>query len=129
MRLFIPGRPAPQGSKDANMRESSVYLRAWRAAIKEHVFRWYKDNGVKPGDLPYIRGEARLQQVVFCLDTGQRIDSPPDLDKLLRALFDALTQARVWEDDGRCTSVGWLEKKQIDERGTGVDIWVIGVGE
>jgi Holliday junction resolvase RusA-like endonuclease len=62
--------------------------------------------------------------VTFYLADASRVDGPPDLDKLLRATFDALTQARVWEDDSR---VVWVQACKVavpDTAATGADIEV-----
>ncbi len=132
MRLWIPGRPAPQGSKDSDMRESSVYLKPWRAAIKKHVFQWYRDNDIKPEELPLLKGAVVFHKIEFHLDTGQRIDSPPDLDKLLRALFDGLGKdARLFEDDGRVVRVHELSKEQTyhdAQTGVFIDVTSISIG-
>lgn len=43
----------------------------------------------------------------------------PDGDKLERAVFDALTIARVWRDDGRCVDGHWRKRytPHVDHRG------------
>lgn len=127
LRVTVNGRPAPQGSKTigaaGQMREQSVYLPAWRAAIKRAVYERYRDLGVEPDALPLLRGPVAVRYCVFRLDTGQRVDGPPDLDKLLRAVWDALTAARVWEDDGRVITVRELSKVPVlPGQESGVDI-------
>jgi Holliday junction resolvase RusA-like endonuclease len=102
--IEVVGRPAPQGSKDANMREVSVYLPSWRAKVREAALRWMKDNGIGPKDRPLFLGPV-VVVVTFRMDHGDRYDGPPDLDKLQRSTFDALTAARVWEDDARVVAV------------------------
>ena len=42
---------------------------------------------------------------------------PPDLDKLTRAIFDSLTDARVWVDDAQVCSM--LIRKRWTDRFTG----------
>lgn len=125
--VWVPGRPAPQGSKSrggaGQLREQSPYLPAWRAAIKKAVYERYRELGVKPDDLPLLRGPIEFSSR-FHLDTGQRIDSPPDLDKLLRAVWDSLTAARVWEDDGRVVRLYEVGKVQAQDGRTGADITV-----
>jgi Holliday junction resolvase RusA-like endonuclease len=115
MEFFVAGRPAPQGSKQTGtagqLREQSPHLPAWRAAIKKRVYEIYKAEDVLPAHLPRFRGAIEIE-CVFWLDTGQRIDSPPDVDKLLRAVLDALTIARVYEDDGRVVRAV-AEKRQV----------------
>lgn len=105
----VAGRPAPQGSKRTGsagqLLEASPYLAAWRAAVKSAVYGRYRELELDP-DATKVPGWALLRGPVgivieFRLQTGQRIDSAPDLDKLERATWDALTKARVWEDDGR----------------------------
>lgn len=102
--ILVTGRPAPQGSKRTGaagqMREQSAYLPAWRAAVKRAAYEAYRLRGVDRGELPLFRGSVAIK-VTFWLDHGRRIDGAPDLDKLLRSTWDSLTQARVWEDDGR----------------------------
>lgn len=119
--VVVAGRPAPQGSKHqgehGQMRESSVYLPAWRAAVKLAVYEQYKALGIPPVALPLFRGPVGLA-ITFYLDTGQRIDSAPDGDKLDRSTWDALTQARVWEDDGRV--VDWRGAKRLAVEGVAV---------
>jgi len=111
--VTVPGRPAPQGSKKmgayGQMRESSPYLPAWRAAVKAAVYAGYEVRGVRPEDLPLFRGPVAMG-VTFWLPGPARIDGPPDLDKLLRGLWDALTLARVWEDDSRVVEILWAKK-------------------
>jgi crossover junction endodeoxyribonuclease RusA len=113
LHVTIPGRPAPQGSKKqgehGQLREQSPYLPAWRAAIKAAVYREYQNLGIAPGELPVFTGPIAIG-VTFWLAGDRRVDGPPDLDKLLRGLWDALTQARVWEDDSRVVEVLWARK-------------------
>jgi len=135
LTVVVRGRPAPQGSKRVGqygqVREQSAYLPAWRAAVRRAVYERYRELGVDPADLPLLRGPVEMS-CVFRLDTGARIDGPPDLDKLLRSTWDALTQARVWEDDARVVHVRELCKKAPDGSspgtGTGADITVSRAG-
>lgn len=122
------GRPAPQGSKRIGaggaMREQSNYLPAWRAAVRRAIYEQYKVLGVEPADLPYLRGPVGCA-MVFYLPPGRPIDGPPDLDKLIRSTWDALTVARAWEDDGRVTFVD-ARKRQAgvgDWTGAHIEIW------
>lgn len=102
--VAVRGRPAPQGSKRSGqygqLREQSNYLPAWRAAVRLAVYERYRALDVLASQLPLFRGPVAVS-CVFWLDTGDRIDGPPDFDKLLRSTWDALTAARVWEDDSR----------------------------
>lgn len=119
LHVTVAGRPAPQGSKKrgnaGQLREASPYLAAWRAAVKRAAYEQYRVHGVEPGDLPLFRGPVGFS-CTFWLPGDKRIDSPPDLDKLLRAVWDSLTAARVWEDDGRVVEVDWLRKAVANEQ-------------
>lgn len=128
--VSVRGRPAPQGSKHrgahGQMREASPYLPAWRAAVKRAVYGQYKALGVEAAELPLLRGPVAFG-ATFYLPPGRRPDAigGPDLDKLLRAVWDALTAARVWEDDGRVVEIDWLCKQLApDGEGPGVDLSV-----
>lgn len=126
--VTVTGRPAPQGSKRAGaagqLREASVYLPAWRAAVKRAVYEAYRDAGIGPEALPLLRGPIAVA-VTFRLPAGRRADAPPDLDKLLRATWDALTAARTWEDDGRVVSVraGKREVAAGETTGADIEVW------
>ncbi|HEX8005210.1 MAG TPA: RusA family crossover junction endodeoxyribonuclease [Trebonia sp.] len=130
LSVWVPGRPAPQGSKElgehGQMREASPYLPPWRQAIRRAVFERFRELGVKPADRPLYRGPVGIS-LMFHLDTGQRIDSAPDLDKLQRAVWDALTKAKVWEDDGRVVDVQAGKRQATDSLGTGafLRIWPV----
>ena len=105
---FIPGVPAPKGSKTLMrgiMRESSRLLPAWNAALDE-VIAWDKE----PLDgalgihhtfyMPRPKGHFRP-------DGTLKPPSPawhsvkPDYDKLERAVNDGLTRNGVIKDDAR----------------------------
>jgi hypothetical protein len=51
-----------------------------------------------PDELPLFVGPIAVT-ILFYLATDP--DEPPDLDKLARSTFDALTVCRVFEDDAR----------------------------
>lgn len=111
----IIGRPAGQGSKrhvgGGRMIEQSKYLPAWRAAC---ILQLRQQHTGAPLDGPLS------VQAIFYLPRPQkpRYDTPatpPDLDKLCRALGDALTQAKVIHDDARITT--WHATKQYAHNG------------
>lgn len=122
--VWVPGRPAPQGSKEqgsaGQMREASRYLPAWRNAIKKAVYERYLALGVLKNDLPLMRKAVGAEIVVHQETTPT---AKPDLDKLQRAIFDALTIARLIEDDALVVVVRARKIKAINGR-TGADITV-----
>lgn len=128
LTITVVGRPAPQGSKHhgaaGQMREASVYLPAWRAAVKAAAYRAYLAGGVDRAELPLLRGPVGVA-VTFRLADDRRVDSAPDLDKLIRSTWDGLTAARVWEDDGRAVEV-WAGKRHIragELAGADIEVW------
>lgn len=131
LSVWVPGRPAPQGSKrigeHGQMREASPYLPAWRQAVKRAVYERFRELGITPADVQAMRrnGTALFGGPVgitmsFALDPDRRVDAMPDLDKLQRAVWDELTKARVWEDDGRVISVSASKNMANPDTGTGV---------
>lgn len=107
LNFFVPGRPAPQGSKKSVGRgrfiEASKYLPAWRHAVTEFAIYAATEHGWDT-----IHGPVTLE-VVFYLERPSTIKVnkrphpivPPDVDKLVRAVSDALSDAGVWGDDSQ----------------------------
>lgn len=107
-RTFVPGTPAPQGSKryvgnGINI-ESSKKVKPWRADIREHFLACY--------DQPPMTGAVAVQ-LEFVMprpaSAPKRSTPPaikrPDLDKLARAVLDAIGSAGAWTDDARVTDL------------------------
>jgi Holliday junction resolvase RusA-like endonuclease len=137
--LFVPGRPVPQGSKTAFVSKSTgrpivvdkdVRLPQWRmkitAAAIEAQAEVMQTHPELYAALPF-KGPVGAR-IVFYLarpkshfGTGRNAGTVsksapahpatmPDLDKLLRAVFDALTDAQVWLDDGQ---VVWCQTSKV----------------
>lgn len=121
--LFVPGSPAPQGSKRHVGRgvliESSAAVGPWRqrVALAAH------HAGLRP-----VAGPVRID-LEFVLprpkSTPKRSTPPaikrPDLDKLARSILDALTGI-VYHDDAQV--VGLYATKRLalldEQAGTGI---------
>lgn len=122
------GRPAPQGSKEqggaGQLLESSIYLPAWRQAVKVAAFQAYRDHGIDPAALPLLpRGRVVVIERLWFFVTAEQCraedtDEPlgaPDVDKLLRATLDPLgggrrNTARLYADDSQVKGVRDLWK-------------------
>lgn len=109
--VFVPGQPVTKGSAKAFMRpggkfpvvkqDNSAAQRAWVAFVRDAVLQAWSRG---PHDAPF------MLDVEFVLP--RRAGAPktftpahtrkPDVDKLLRAVGDALSQV-VWTDDSRVT--------------------------
>lgn len=132
LTVTVTGTPAAQGSKAYKghrtnkttgkrtpvLVEQSRRVTPWRnrvsqaaanALVVKHALRYGGRPVGRPGPL---RGPIRVD-VVFTMHKPvgapkRRRTYPavsPDLDKIQRATFDALTDAKVWEDDGRVIQV------------------------
>jgi len=118
----------PQGSKNAYVRggravlvDANPQLKAWRAQVRAAAAAAVEDAGWETLDEP-----CRVH-LGFTMPAPKRPrwDVPavkPDLDKLTRAVFDALTDAGVWKDDSRVVSMEVTKKYEDDEAVPGV--WV-----
>jgi Holliday junction resolvase RusA-like endonuclease len=110
--LFVPGTPAPQGSKAfKGMRagkpilvEQSTRVGPWRelltAQLRVHGARQHHQQ---------LDGPVHVA-LVFQLVRGKTVKrehptTPPDLDKLTRAVLDSCTAAGVWRDDSQVCSL------------------------
>ena len=109
MDVFVSGRPAPQGSKrhvgNGVMVESSKAVKPWRQDVREA----FLTNG-QPTET--IAGAVRIELSFVMprpVSTPKRSTPPamrkPDLDKLIRAVLDAIVSAGVIEDDARVVEI------------------------
>jgi Holliday junction resolvase RusA-like endonuclease len=126
--LFVPGRAVPQGSKTALISKSTgrpivvdkdTRLPAWRSKVTNAAIEKQAEYlHTRPALILPIEGPVGIK-VDFVMErpknqygsgaNAQRVKSSsphypatmPDIDKLLRAILDALTDARVWKDDGQ----------------------------
>jgi Holliday junction resolvase RusA-like endonuclease len=132
LRLSIAaiGRPAPQGSKQlggaGQLLEQSAYLPAWRAAVKIAAYEEYKRLRINPSTLPVFGPGVPvvIESCTFFVGPQQcradNTDEPlgtPDIDKLLRAVLDALggakgnhASARCFADDSQVVEIRGLRK-------------------
>jgi Holliday junction resolvase RusA-like endonuclease len=113
LSLTVYGIPIPQGSTKAFMRPGAKHpvvtsdnpkTKPWRQAIVDATREQMA--GSAPLDAPVRLG------VTFYLprpkSAPKRVVEPaklPDLDKLVRAVGDALTAAGVWRDDAQVVGI------------------------
>lgn len=107
----VTGQPIPQGSmKKANhgglIASNDKLLRPWRKKIVASV------RSQVPGTFPIFERHAPvIVTAVFTVSAPQNARKTipnypakkPDLDKLLRALFDGISDSGLWVDDGQAT--------------------------
>lgn len=114
LSLFVPGKPAPQGSKrhvgKGVMVESSKSLKPWRESIRWAVLAERREPDLKTGPVGVLLTFVMPRPT----STPKRRTPPavkrPDIDKLARALLDALGSAGVWTDDSQVTDL-WATKR------------------
>ena len=121
--LHVPGSPAPQGSKSFKgfrngrgiLVESSAAVGPWRERIALAAHNAMSGRTLMTGPIDIT--------MLFVLprpkSAPKRTTPPavkrPDLDKLARAVLDALTNV-VFSDDSQVTSIGCAKRlAQLDE--------------
>lgn len=121
--LFVPGQPAPQGSlkpfKDkagnARVRSDNSATMPWRAVVGASVRAQLRS--------PVILFPEGPVQLGCLFVMRRRVAEPkratpphtrkPDLDKLTRAVLDALT-GNLYTDDAQVTGFDWLGKRTAE---------------
>lgn len=125
----MQGRPAAQGSKrhvgGGRMIEASKFVAPWRKAVTSAALEiaelegWETQYG--PMEAHMVFDIARPASVK---DSDRPLPiKPPDLDKLVRAVCDSLTDAAVWGDDGQLVKLT-CEKQYVNAGEDGVSIIV-----
>lgn len=136
LSVWVAGRPAAQGSKkhigNGRMIEQSKYVKPWREQI---VAVFMQQPYTVRASWP-IAGEVHVR-LSFVMPrpaaTPKRSTPPavkkPDLDKLARAAFDAISMSGAWGDDSQATQL--VASKRIAEIGEspGVRIDIFPVAE
>ena len=116
LNVVTVGVPAPQGSKrhvgNGRMIESSRHVKPWRESIRAAALAamgegWTPLDGPVVVDLTFLMPRPKGHYGTGRNAGALRPSAPashttkPDLDKLVRAVLDALTSAGVWHDDSQ----------------------------
>jgi Holliday junction resolvase RusA-like endonuclease len=135
--LFVSGRPAPQGSKNAFvigkravMVEASKHLPAWRNEIVLAVKQLF----YATEDVSKFVDPVRLK-VTFYIDRPKQPRhklwpaSKPDLDHYIRAVGDALTIGGLLVDDALIVQIEaekvWCGAETKPESGATIELWAL----
>jgi len=118
IEFFVPGVPRPQGSKDhvggGRLVESSKGLKEWRWRVGLAA------NHARHG--APLHTSAVRTTLVFVMPRPKALDrnaptppmtTPPDVDKLVRGVLDALTGTLI-VDDSLVTSLGDTRKRYAE---------------
>ena len=126
--FFVAGVPIPQGSKVGFSAKGSTFvqlvdankatLKPWRAAVTRIAESSWLDR-------PQLLGAVCIE-LVFVMQRGKTVTrrfpiTKPDIDKLLRAVCDGITDAGVWKDDAQVIRV---VMEEVYGRAPGVHVTV-----
>ena len=124
----VNGTPVPQGSmrtvgQGVVIHSNAKHLKAWRehVATKAHLAM------LPSGDL--LLDEPVYVRLEFYLPRPKSVrrllpHAKPDLDKLTRAVLDALTTARVYVDDSRVVECMASKQYATHEHAAGVVVHI-----
>lgn len=111
LSVFVAGKPAPQGSKRGIQHkttgkvvliESSKAVKPWREDVRAALLDEHGQPKERIDGPVTVSLEFLLPRPVSTPKTGPAFAMrKPDIDKLARAVLDAITSAGVIEDDAR----------------------------
>lgn len=116
--VFIPGNPAPQGSKrhlgNGIMVESSKAVKPWRVDVAWTVREYFPTplDGAVRLELEFVMPRPKSAPKRSTPPAVKR----PDLDKLARAVMDAITGVVVADDSQIIELVASKRLAEIDEK-------------
>lgn len=122
LSFFCPGKPVPQGSKRivrGRMIESARGHRAWRESVAMAALAARQKSHAMFPLTSYASVTLR-----FCVPGAAT--AKPDIDKLARAVLDALTEAGIIRDDAIVISLSAEKHRPRDGERPGVDVRVTG---
>lgn len=120
LTFVVEGTPVPQGSKTAAvingravMFDSNKKLKAWRSDVT--LVARHAAEGMEPFD---DTDGLEIELAFFMLRpksvTRSMPTTKPDLDKLVRAVMDSITDAGVWADDSKVVKIYATKSYTID---------------
>ena len=113
LEIHVPGQPIPQGSKTATvisgravMFDSNKKLKQWRIRVIEATWAAL----IQQRHPAFEADEPLVVFLEFYLERPKTVKRlfpavKPDLDKLVRAVFDGITDGRAWHDDSQVIAV------------------------
>ena len=121
--LFVPGTPAPQGSKrhvgNGRLIEMSKTLGPWRerVALAVHQAGWQPLAGPVAVDLTFVMPRPKSAPKRSTPPATKR----PDIDKLTRAILDAVTGIALVDD---AQVVELHANKRLADPGCQPGVWI-----
>lgn len=131
LELFVPGVPVQQGSKrhvgNGRMVEAAKGLHPWRQLVALAARQAMNDAGLAVIE-PKVEVTVTAEFVFRRLSGAPKREqgrtpmvAPPDIDKLLRAVLDALTGV-CYADDGQVTCIATSKVRAAVGEMTGVEL-------
>lgn len=131
-RFRVYGTPVPQGSKTVASRGGKIWLRdanprlkKWRDLVTEIAGETAELHGWFTGavEVEAIFYLPRPKTVKRCVPSVK-----PDIDKLVRALFDSMTKAALIKDDSLVVRLTAVKLYETDDQVPGVSVYVSAFG-
>ncbi len=126
--VFIAGNPAPQGSKrlfNGIMVEANSRTKEWRADVRAALIR---EDGTPreyfDGPVQVIAQFVMPRPKSAPKKRAATADKKPDLDKLLRAVLDAISSSGMWRDDCQVVQITAEKKVAAEGETPGLRLWV-----
>jgi len=121
-KKYVGQRTTAAGNNIPLIIEASPGLPVWRKAVSDAV----KQAMIDSGDLSKFDGAVKLE-AVFYLTRKPSVKRayptvPPDVDKLSRALLDAIGFGEIWGDDAQVVKIEVSKKYATGEAGVAVTI-------
>ncbi len=131
MTINVYGTPAPQGSKRlgqagktgrAILIDDCKKTKPWREAVKWAALEARNTEGHAKDEANGVRFIGAVSvAITFFLPKPKSTPKwttycakKPDIDKLQRSTFDALSDAGVWQDDSRVVDVTAIKRYAVD---------------
>jgi Holliday junction resolvase RusA-like endonuclease len=126
LQFAVEGLPQPQGSitvYNGHPTSANKHLKPWRAAVVAKAWDAVANSG-----WPTTEGPVEVS-LAFVLPRGKTVrrEFPtvrPDIDKLARALLDAMTTAAVYRDDSQVIGLFVTKHYAQESQPCGVEVAV-----
>ncbi|WP_219819799.1 RusA family crossover junction endodeoxyribonuclease [Pseudoclavibacter sp. RFBB5] len=134
----VDGAPVQQGSKQAfGFKRADGSVGASVVDVNKKPLRaWREEVQAAASDFAgtFIKHEPLQVDVVFRMNRGVSVKRPhpsvqPDLDKLLRAVLDALTISRIYVDDAQVVASTQVKRYALPHETPGARIRVSRIEE
>ena len=124
---FIEGEARPKGSVSAfrNRVVHPASTKKWQKKIETHFQNEYKKRRLDKRTTVEVRCVFYFRKTKSkkAVDKGPYVTKPPDLDKLIRTVLDAMTDI-VYDDDAQVVRLSGEKRYAINNDPIGVDITI-----